>query len=224
MSMTTEGVSLHTSEPTPATGRLPAACRAAMIHLLAKGSVLQRSRPEHYNALRANRQVVDEILADLELTAFVDDGAGMIALRSQGAESSAPGDGMEEGDDDRPALIRRQRLSLYQTFVVLILRRHHRDRSMAGDSKVTIEVEQIEQALVPFMPLTQSQTREDKRLNGAIALCKRHGILASVRGDEQRFEILPTIRLVVHADWLDSLLEKYRQLAASRAAVGADHE
>jgi hypothetical protein len=205
------------------TGRLPAACRAALIHLLAKGSVLQRNRPEHYDALRANRQVIDEILADLELTAFVDDGVGMIALRSQSAETAAPGDDLEEGEDDRPTLIRRQRLSLYQTFVVLILRRHHRDRSLAGDSKVTIEAEQIEQALVPFMPLTQSQTREDKRLNGAIALCKRHGILASVRGDERRFEILPTIRLVVHADWLESLLEKYRQLAADRAALGADH-
>lgn len=224
--MTTEAVAPEEPSialPSLPPGRLTAPCRAALVHLLAKGCVLKRTKPEHFDTLLSNRRAVDEVLADLELRAHVDEGSGMVVLRNQdGADGALAPDVEDEGDDDRPALIRRQRLSLYQSFVVLILRRYHRDRSLAGDNTITIEVEQIEQALVPFMPLIQSQTREEKRLNGAITLCKRHGILANVRGNERRYEILPTIRLVVDIEWLDGLLQQYRAMA-ERASQGASH-
>lgn len=210
----------ETTLPPAATGRLTAPSRAALVHLLAKGCVLKRTRPEHFATFLANRQGIEEVLADLDLKAHIDEAAGMVALRSQDTTGTAAAEEPDEGDDERPTLVRRQRVSLYQTFVLLILRRHHRDRSLAGDSTITIEVEQIEQALVPFMPLTQSQTREDRRLNGAIMLCKRHGILANVRGDDRRYEILPTIRLVVDHGWLDTLLEQYRSLAARAGGDG----
>jgi len=201
-------------------GRLSVPARSAFIYLLARGYVMIRTKPEFYASLLANDKAVLSVLIDLNLTMQVDHAAGLVALRSLAGTAEEEGEG--EDDEDKTVLIRRQRLSQFQSIIVLILRRHHRDRSLAGDSVITMEIEQIEQALVPFMHLTQSQTREDKRLNGALALCKKHGLILNVRGDESRIEISPLIRLVVDLNWLDTLLTKFKEMAERSKGAAAD--
>jgi hypothetical protein len=43
-------------------------------------------------------------------------------------------------------------------------------------------------------------------------MVERH-ILSSVRGSDDRFEITPIIRYVVNAEFLESMLAEYKQLA-----------
>lgn len=188
-----------------AAGRLSVDGRKALIELLARGSVPLRTKPDLYKSLLAEREVVVSILADLELRAdFIKSSGGIVMLMSRNLADA-------DEADDRAALVRRRRLNDFETFAALILRQHFRDRELAGDQRIVIEVEQFADALSPMMPLPDSTTRERRRLSAVIDKFKEFGILVTLRGDDERFEVSPVITAVVQSDVLSTLLDQYKQ-------------
>lgn len=191
-------------------GRLAPEARRAVVELMRQGVVMADSRRFVFDALCRYQEDIRNHLADMYLRMQIDEPAGL-ALLLQGepeAESDA-----DESAEESPALISRRLLTLFDTLLLLVLRRHYLDRETAGDSRITIELDQIAERLIPFLPLTASQSQDRKRLNGSIEQMKKRRILAAVRGEPDRFEITPVIRYVVSAEMLEQLLVEYRRMA-----------
>lgn len=161
-----------------------------------------------FDALCANRALIADHLADMYLRALIDEQAGIALLLS-----AQPDEDGDMDDEETPALISRRTLTLYDTLLLIVLRKHFQDREAAGEVRIRIDLEQIQALLVPFLPLTTSSTSDRRRLNGAVDSMKKRKILNAVRGEEDRVEISPVIRYVVNADMLEHLLDEYRRLA-----------
>lgn len=193
-------------------GRLPAEARRALVELMRQGVVVAESRRLVFDALCAHRTLLADHLADMYLRVLIDESAGFALLLN------AQSGGNDDEEEDAAALISRRTLTVYDTLLLIVLRKHFLDRETAGDIRIRIDVAQIEALLMPFLPLTGSMSSDRKKLNGAVEGMKRRKILNAVRGEDERVEISPVIRYVVNAEYLEHLLEEYRCLAEEARA------
>lgn len=198
--------------PASTAGRLPSQARRALVELMRQGVVIAESRRLVFDALCAHRTSIADHLADMYLRMLIDESAGLALLLS----AQLGGDEGEE--EDAAALISRRTLTVYDTLLLIVLRKHFLDRETAGDVRIRIDMAQIEAMLMPFLPLTGSTNSDRKKLNGAVEGMKRRKILNAVRGEDERVEISPVIRYVVNAEYLEHLLEEYRHLAEEARA------
>lgn len=196
-------------------GRLPPETRRALIALLRHGVIMADNKRLLFEALCRDRVAIQEHLADMNLRVLLDEKAGLAILLQKSVENG--GDEDEEG----ASLITRRTLTLYDTLLLLVLRKHYQERETAGEQRVIIDTEHIQTALRPFLPLTNSSRSDQRQLNGALTNMKERRILAAVRGDEERYEITPVIRYVVSADFLERMLSEYTKLA-KRAGLEPD--
>ena len=198
----------------PTAGRLSPEARRAVIELLRQGVVFADTRRLVFNAIRTHHAVIADHLADMQLRVLIDEPAGLALLLS------ARPNGIDEDDDETASLISRRTLAVYDTLLLIVLRKHFLDRETAGDVRIRIDVAQIEALMMPFLPLSGSTRSDRKKLNGAIEGMKKRKILNAVRGEDERIEISPVIRYVVNVEYLEHLLGEYRRLADAAAAGG----
>lgn len=194
-------------------GHLKEEARPALITLLKQGVILHSRKPKVFELILANKDAVVDHLADMNLVLTLDERAGMAFIRQVGEED------FDEDEDDSiemsATMISRRALTLYETYVVLSLRRHFQEREASGETKIIIDVEKIMNDLVPFMPLSTSSNIDRKRLNGTLKSLQRKKLIMSVRNNEDRFEISPIIRHVVNAEFLENMINEYQKLAQS---------
>lgn len=188
-------------------GRLPPEARRALVGLLRHGVIMADGKRLQFESLCRYRAPIEAHLADMYLRLLLDEQAGLAILLQQEAEE------LDE-DDEVSSLIVRRTLTLYDTLLLLVLRKHYQERQNAGEQRVIIDIDRIDVALRPFLPLTNSSRSDRRQLSGALKNMKDRKILAAVRGDEERFEITPVIRYVVNAAFLEQMLEEYLKLAA----------
>jgi hypothetical protein len=198
----------------PTGGRLTQEARRALIELLRQGVVFAETRRLVFDAIRAYRAVIADHLADMQLRVLIDESAGLALLLS------ARPNGIDGEEDETGSLISRRTLTVYDTLLLIVFRKHFLDRETAGDVRIRIDVAQIEALMMPFLPLSGSTRSDRKKLNGAIEGMKKRKILNAVRGEDERVEISPVIRYVVNVEYLEHLLAEYRRLADAAAAGG----
>ena len=213
--------------------RLPPEARRALISLMRQGVVLAPRKARVFEALVRHEAPVRAHLAELYLELVLDESAGVAFIRNRSAEAS-DGDAADAADDpdgalddaaDTATLISRRTLPLYDTLLLLILRKHYQERQTSGERRVVIDIERVESAFVPFLPLTASDRGERRKLNAAMTRLVDKRLLSRVRGDDERFEITPVIRYVVDAEFLDALLAEYERLAGGSGNAGdSPHE
>ncbi|QIL91953.1 DUF4194 domain-containing protein [Microbulbifer sp. SH-1] len=202
---------------TGSSSALPHEARRALVYLLKKGVILFAEKRLLFEALCRYRAGIEQQLDNMYLRLLLDDKAGIALLRQR-----------EDTDDDEDGevvtLITPRTLTLYDTLLLLVLRKHFQERETSGERQIIIDLEQIEARLTPFLPLTNNSRLERRTLTGALAKLKERKILASVRGEDERFEITPAIRYLVSADFLQQLLGEYRKLAGADGNGGDQHE
>lgn len=200
-------------------GRLLEAERAALIYLLKKGVILHRQKPAFFDAVVARESHIRERLADMNLMLTVDERGGMLFIRQIG-EADLIEDDEEIGDN--PSLISSRKLTLYDSLILLILRRHFQVREAAGETTVIIDIDRLENELKPFLAISNSSRQDRKKLNGVIKRMINKNLMITVRNNEDRWEISPIIRHVVNAEFLERLWNEYLILANSDAFAGSD--
>ncbi|MCP5152057.1 MAG: DUF4194 domain-containing protein [Ectothiorhodospiraceae bacterium] len=200
-------------------GRLDPEARRALVALLRQGVVVARHKRLLYDALVRHAAAIRAHLADMYLTLLLDEREGVAVLLQQPGE---PEDAVDGDEPDVTALVTRRTLSLHDTLVLLVLRKHYQDRQTAGDQLVHIDLEHIEAGLAPFLPLTTSTRSDQRRLSGTLERLLERRVLARVRGDDSRFEVTPVIRYVVDAEALEGLLGAYRALLESGRVPGGE--
>jgi hypothetical protein len=203
--------------PGATAGRLPAEARRALVELMRQGVVVAESRRLVFDALCAHRALIADHLADMYLRMLIDESAGLALLLNAQPGSS------DDDEEDFAALISRRTLTVYDTLMLIVLRKHFLDRETAGDTRIRIDMVQIEALLMPFLLLTGSTNSDRKKLNGAVEGMKRRRILNAVRGEDERVEISPVIRYVVNTEYLEHLIQEYRRLAEeARSGIEAE--
>ncbi|MDX1656383.1 MAG: DUF4194 domain-containing protein [Candidatus Competibacteraceae bacterium] len=207
------------ADPGRAPERLPPEGRRALVELLRRGVVMADSRRRVFEVLCRHQAAIEARLADLYLRLLLDRQGGLaLLLRDDDGQES----GDEEEDEEGAGLIPRRTLSLYDTLLLLVLRKYYQERETAGEQRIIVDLERLETLLNPFLPLSNSSRSDRRRLSGTLEKFKDSRVLAAVRGEEERFEITPVIRHVVNAQFLERMLADYRRLAAGAAGRQPD--
>ncbi len=194
-------------------GYLEPDARQALVYILKHGVILADQKPVLYEHIVRYTKEISHYLADLYLNLLVDEAAGVALILQQKLAEE------EDHEEDIFSLVSRRTLTLYDTLLLVVLRKHFQDRQAIGETKIIIEISQIERGLVPFLPLTKSTKRDRSQLNGALKRMVERKILSRVRADDERYEVTQVIRYVVGAELLSRLLKEYQALAESADIV-----
>jgi len=186
-------------------GKMPPEARRALVSLLKNGVILASQKGKLFNSICRYQSAVRSHLTDVYLKLVLDEKTG-VAFVAQLDES-------DDEDFDAVSLITRRTLSLYDTLLLLVLRKHYQERESSGEQRIIIDIERIEANLSPFLPLTNSMKSDRRKLIAALKKMIEKRILTVVRGSDDRFEVTPIIRYVVNAKFLEQMLEEYQRLA-----------
>jgi hypothetical protein len=202
-------------------GRLAPDARRAVVALLKHGAVLSADKRVLFESICRYKRPLEAHLADMYLRLLVDERAGVaLILQTDSGETNPREDSGDEDEENATSLITRRTLTLYETLLLLVLRKHYQDRQASGEQSIFIDLERIEDRLRPFLPLTTSTRNERRQLSGALDNMVKRKVLSRARGEQDRFEITPIIRYVVSAASLEHLLEQYTTMLDS--ALGSD--
>ena len=195
--------------------RLVPPARRALIRLMRQGVVNSKRNSAVFETLRRNEAAIQEYVAEMYLKMVLDPQVGIALLQEQAFED------LESEDEEPVSLISRRTLSVYDTLLLLVLRKYFQERESAGEQQVVIDIDHVESLLTPFLPLTNSSRADRRNLNGALDKMKERKILSGSK-DSERFEITPVIRYVVNADFLQEMLASYTTLAGQ--SIGSEDE
>ncbi|MCP2040079.1 hypothetical protein L1281_000659 [Neisseria sp. HSC-16F19] len=199
------------AEAAPADGAPPSAlsdeARRTLVYLLRHGVILAAEKARLFDTLCRYQAPVRAHLADVFLRLVLDERQGVAFVAAAEQE-----DGDEEEGGTPVSLINRRTLTLYDTLLLLVLRKHYQERENAGEQKIIIDLERIGASLSPFLPLTNHAALDKKHLLVRIGKMVEHKLLQAVRGEDERYEITPLIRYVVNAETLHRLLAEYRRM------------
>lgn len=190
---------------------MPPEARRALVSLLRQGVILSSQKAKLFESLCQHQSAVRRHLSEVYLKLVLDERAGVAFVAGiQSEEDAEPGN---LDDEETVSLISRRTLSIYDTLLLLVLRKHYQDRETSGEQRIVIDTERVESHLTPFLPLTNSTKSDRKQLNAALQKMATKKILSPVRGSDDRFEITPVIRYVVNAEFLESMLNEYLKIA-----------
>lgn len=196
---------------------MPHEARRVLVYLMRQGAIIATQKPKLYDSLCRYQAQVRRHLAEVYLRLVLDEKAGIAFVgrheQEDTGETEADPEASAESEDDIVSLISRRTLSLYDTLLLLVLRRHYQERESAGEQKIIVDVERLESYLTPFLPLTNHARADRKKLNSAIQKLIGKKLLAAIRGSDDRYEITPIIRYVVDAAFLETMLQDYLRLA-----------
>ena len=107
--------------------RLVPQARRALIRLMRQGVVNVKSNGAVFETLRRYQAPIQEHLAEMYLKMVLDPQAGIALLQEQAVED------LESEDEEPVSLISRRTLSVYDTLLLLVLRKYFQERESAGE-------------------------------------------------------------------------------------------
>ena len=201
---------------------LPSPARSALQRLLLRGFVMARTHKAEFQQLQVHRLAVEAILQTLGIKLHLNDSYHLAVIANVGTNLGGTDDDVSlevEGDDDDDGvtLVRSTRLKLLHSLILMVLRIYFRERERALDEVVVIELDAIRDRLKPYWPLLNAEQRSNAHLNSAIKSMVKHGILMSVRGKDDQYEVSPIIVLVLDSTRLAVLVDEYSRLAGAKS-------
>lgn len=202
---------------------MPHDARRVLVHLMRQGSVMALQKSKLFELLCRHESAIRKHLSEVYLQLVLDQKMGVAFVASADYQNdigdiniNVESDSENQEDlelDESTTLIPKRTLSLYDTLILLVLRKHYQDRESAGEQKITIDIERLESYLTPFLPITDHASKDRKKLLARVKEMVKRKVLSTIRGAEDRYEITPIIRYVVSASFLESMLAEYTLLA-----------
>lgn len=184
------------------TGLLSLEERRVLVQLLAGPFVDRRRHSKLWPVLTASEGTIRSRLSELFLELVID--------HEQHVAFTRP---MDTGELDTPQLLRRKKLTFVDSVLLLILRTRLTQSDAQGERAVVASPDLVEE-MRPF----EKAGNTDKagfyrRVRSSIEKFKTHNILQEFRGQSDRFEISPTLKLLFSAEEVQSLQRAYDRLA-----------
>lgn len=187
-------------------GELRGETRRALVALLAGPSVDGERQPKLWLVLKRDEAVLRSRLSDmfLELTLDEENQVGFVRQVPQ------------HGETDIPILLRRQPLTFLQSAGLLILRAALASASAAGQRAVIGGAELIADLGAYEDPTKSDKASFAKKCVAVVEALKKVSILRPIPGSADRFEVSPTLALLLPAEQLEALTKTYERLRLER--------
>ena len=196
---------------------MPEEARRVLVYLYKQIAILNSQTPHLFAALCRYEQPIRQHLAEVYLQLVLDEKFGVAFIKMAEAD-------IDDETELPLSLMSKRQLSLYDSLILLVLRKHYREREDSGEKKIIIDIERLEAYLSPFVPLTDHASKDRKKLLAKVKDLQKRKLLASVAGSEDRFEITPLLRYVVSAEMLDTMLQAYLELAQNGETLQSEEE
>ncbi|MDB9741422.1 DUF4194 domain-containing protein [Akkermansiaceae bacterium] len=186
----------------------------ALQELLRYGFIELSEKPQIYKNAKDALTKVNLSLEPLQLRVQTDDPRGLIILVTYDQTQTSS----EIDESWSHALVRRQRLTLEQSLLVALLRRHYllseQDRGI-GIQAVKIYLDELVNELITFIGDSGSDLKNTRRVTELLNKLKEHGITTA---PNQHGEIIirPLIVHLADPSNLNALLEQFQATAQQR--------
>lgn len=131
----------------------------------------------------------------------------------------------ETGEIEVPVLQRSTPLSYLESVLLLHLRQVLVEADTRGERAVVEEADLLEVLGVYAPGAGADQVLATRRMTAAIDKMRKNTILQGIRGEDRRFEVSPTLRLLFPAEEVAALAVAYQALAGgSGAGIGSSED
>jgi len=179
--------------------------------LLRFGFIQQVTKAEVYQTARLHEPQIQQILEPLDLSMRIDEARGLLLVTTY--ETAATAEAQDESWSH--PLVRRQRLTLEQSLLLALLRRHfllaEEDQGI-GVAKITLHQDEIVNEMLSFIPDSGSDANNERRVTNALSSLKDHGLVSAI-DEHGEFSIRPIIVHLANPENLKALLQQYQSLA-----------
>jgi len=182
-------------------GELSLQARRVLVQLLAGPSLDGRRHALLWPVLIRDEQAICSRLSELFLELVID--------RDQQVAFTRQAD---TGEVDVPLLLRRAKLTLLDSILLLHLRQLLTQADAHGERAVVSSAEMIELLGVYERVGNTDRALFEKRIRASIEKIKKHSILRKIRASDDRFEVSPTLKLLFSAEEIQALTQTYAQL------------
>lgn len=195
-------------------GTLPLETRRALVQLLSGPSLDGHRHSRLWPVLLRDEHLIRSRLADLFLDLIIDHDQQVAFTRQA-----------DVGELQAPILLRRSPLTLIDSVLLLYLRQCLTLADVQGERAV-VDAADISEQVTPYQQaLSTDHAGFNKKINASIEKMKKNSILQKIRGEEDRYEISPTLKLLFSAEDIVALTGQYRLLAeGATSQVAADQD
>ncbi|MGX2974231.1 DUF4194 domain-containing protein [Ursidibacter arcticus] len=198
---------------------MPEEARRVLVYLYKQNAILNSQTPHLFTTLCRYEKSIRQHLAEVYLQLVLDEKFGVAFVKIKENDEYQE----NENDEESVSLMSKRLLSIYDTLILLMLRKHYREREECGEKKIIIDIERLDAYLSPFLPLVDHSSKDRKKLIAKIKDLQKRKLLATVRGSEDRFEITPVLRHIISGEMLDAMVGEYLKLLNDPKATLSQH-
>jgi hypothetical protein len=193
-------------------GQLPLDTRRVLVQLLQGPAIDGARQTKLWPVLLRDEQVLRSRLHDLFLELVIDHAQEVAFLRQ-----------VADDDIDAPVLLRRATLSFLETVLLLYLRQRLTHAEAQGERAVVSLPDMLEHLRIYERDQNVDHVRFERQMDNAIEKAKKLNLLRKLRSSDDRFEVIPTLKLLFPAEEILALIDTYQALrAAAEGAKTAD--
>lgn len=192
-------------------GELSLQARRVLVQLLAGPSLDGQRHALLWPELIRHEEAISRRLSELFLELVID--------RDQQVAFTRQAD---TGELDTPLLLRRAKLTLLDSILLLQLRQILTQADAQGERAVVSRDEMVEYLSVYERANNTDRALFEKRIQASMEKVRKHSILRKIRGSDGRFEVSPTLKLLFSAEEIQALTRVYADMAAPQSQPEPD--
>lgn len=196
----------------PENPRMPDEARHALVYLMRQGVVLAADKPHIFSAICRYQREIRGHLADVFLYLMLDEknSVAFVALENQQLDNENPFTDADEDEENARSLITPRTLTVFDTLVLLALRKHYQERETAGEQKIMMDKDRLLANILPMMQAHEREKTDKAKLSGCLKRFTERKILRKMHNDDERFEITPLIRYIIDTNQLNDFIAAYQ--------------
>lgn len=183
-------------------GELPMDTRRVLVHLLLGPALDAERQTKLWPVLLRDERVLRSRLHELFLELVVDH-EQRVAFTRQVVDEAA----------DVPVLLRKAALTFVQSALVLFLRQQLTQADARGERAVVSLDEMREHLRVFERDQSTDRAKFERQAQGAVEKALQLNLIRRLRGEDDRYEVSPALKLLFPAEEILALTETYTQLA-----------
>jgi uncharacterized protein DUF4194 len=195
------------------TGDLPMDTRRVLVHLLLGPALDAQRQTKLWPVLLRDERVLRSRLHELFLELVVDHEQRVAFTRQVVDEAT-----------DAPVLLRKAALTFVQSALLVFLRQQLTQADARGERAVVSNDEMREHLRVFERDHSVDRAKFERQASNAVEKAVQLNLIRRLRGEDERYEVSPALKLLFPAEEIQALTETYARLALRGESGALDGE